>query len=81
MAIPVRPGHLVLWNSTTSVEQLPALVVSVPLYAWGGVLNDGVGGPLLVDLLSFSMSGQSSQYRVPFSDVYAPGTWSPLAAA
>ena len=48
MAQPAAPGTMILWNNPYAVEQLPAMVVQVPLYQPGGVANDdGAGNPVL----------------------------------
>lgn len=84
MAQPVRQGQLVLWNSTYSVEQLPAVVVEIPLYVVGGGKNeDADGNPLIVNLLVFTMQGPLPKYHVNYADsdvrgTYFPSTWSEI---
>lgn len=81
MAQPVRQGQLVLWNSTYSVESLPAIVVEIPLFVLGGHENkDENGNPLIVNLLVFTMQGVLPKYHVGHAPEYTPNTWSHLPA-
>lgn len=79
MAHPARLGQLVLWNATYSVEQNPAIIVSIPKYVIGGKPNDdGAGNPLIVDLMVFTMQGMMGKYHVAYNPDYVPSTWSPM---